>query len=87
MPIQPDIEKRGEEGFTITYFYKGVERSCYVKVIRTSSGELYSISSRKSAWNLQKVDGVWTVTSPRQMDPELLKAIGVGIDGFLADVK
>ena len=84
MPILK-YEGPDESKFIINYRYNGIIRSATVEEVRLSYTTLYRLKSDKHSWNLQKKDnGKWQVTSPHQLNADLLKAIGEGIDIYLS---
>ena len=67
--------------FKITYRYNGVIREATVEEIRLSYITLYRMRGERHIWDLAKKEtGEWFCNSPHQMKPELLKAVGEGID-------
>lgn len=77
-----DKEQFKDDGkFKITYRYNGVIREATVEEVRLSFGILYRLQGKTHHWDItKKKSGKWKSTSPHVMNPELLKAIGEGID-------
>lgn len=80
-----DKERFKDDGkFKINYRYNGVIREATVEEVRLSYDTLYRMRGEKHFWDLAKKEtGEWYCSSPHQMKPDLLKAVGEGIDAVI----
>ena len=76
-----DKEKFKDSGkFKITYRYNGVIREATVEEVRVSFATFYRFRGKNKIWDIEKKSRQWKSFGGHEFEPELLKAIGEGID-------
>jgi hypothetical protein len=66
--------------FKIYYFYAGCAHSATVNKFTYYGHTYYDLTFRTGNARLECIDGVWQTESGKKIKPELVKAIGKGID-------